>query len=165
MIFDEHVVFAEFTHGGEQATKPGSQCERARTGRSEMRTKTGELQKKIDAFNASTRAQALLIAIEWAGGNARALSRAAGLDDNTASLWTYRKRIPPRAALVLEKLPGFPLTAREMCPGVDWARFKKRQCQRCGVTIYPPNYHPGCSSFLKVPGKRSRKLSPRSVTT
>lgn len=124
-----------------------------------MSGKTGEIEKKIRAFHAAVKAQALLVALDWAGG-ASNLSRAAGLDANTASLWIYRRSIPPRAALVLERIEGFPLKASEMCPGTEWARFRKRRCEKCNATIYPPNYRSGYPSLLKQSDKRSRKTSP-----
>jgi len=117
-----------------------------------MKTKTGELQKKIDAFYASVKAQALLVALDWAG-NASALSAAAGMERNTANVWTRRQKIPPRAALILERLEGFPLTAGEMCPDVEWSRFKRRWCPHCAKRIYPPFYRAGCLSASIRGGK------------
>lgn len=124
-----------------------------------MGTKTGELQKKLDAFYASMKAQALLVALDWAGGSAKALSEAAGMKGNTANVWVRRKKIPPRAALILERVEGFPLTANEMCPDVEWSRFKRRWCPHCAKRIYPPFYRAGCLSASIRGGNGFRRAS------
>lgn len=123
-----------------------------------MKAKTGELQNKIDAFYVSVKAQALLAALDWAG-SARALSEAAGMDKNTANVWVRRKKIPPRAALILERVEGFPLTANEMCPDVEWSRFKRRECPHCLKRIYPPFYRAGCLSPFTAGRTAPRKVS------
>ncbi|SAK93954.1 hypothetical protein AWB80_06896 [Caballeronia pedi] len=111
--------------------------------------KDGALQAEIDAFYKTMRAKALLKALAWFGDSPSKLAYAIGMDRDAASVWIKRGGIPPRAALLLERVAGFPLTASEMCPGVEWARFKKRQCPACHHYIYPPRYRTVCLSPTK----------------
>lgn len=123
-----------------------------------MKVEKGELQAQIDAFYASLKAKSLLVALDWAG-SAGALSEAAGMKRNTANQWAYRKAIPPRAALILARVEGFPLTANEMCPDVEWSLFKRRQCHKCHARTNPPRYRAGCRFPVRPTVDGSRKAS------
>ncbi|MBG0871862.1 hypothetical protein H0X91_17990 [Burkholderia sp. 9777_1386] len=91
----------------------------------------GDLQKAADEFCNALAARALVIAIEWAG-SASALARALGESHHNGTKWAQRGHIPVRAAIKLAKLPGFPLSVGDMCPGVDLRPYKLQQCPRCG---------------------------------
>jgi len=115
------------------------------------------LQAEIDAFHASIKARALLIMIEWAG-SARQLGMMIGLGRYAGHTWLKRGFIPPLAAIALEKLPGAPLKASEMHPGVTLDAYRAQiRCPHCHVTINPPSDKTGCSPLLKDVRKRYRK--------
>ncbi len=113
----------------------------------------GLIQKQIDAFHASVKAQALLIAVDWAGDSPGLLSRITGGCESSGAVWMRRNEIPPKAAYVLSRIEGFPLTAREMRPDVDWTRFTRLICPHCVRKINPPKYQSGC----RVPRQDSKK--------
>ncbi|MFL9899254.1 hypothetical protein PQR71_13990 [Paraburkholderia fungorum] len=126
-----------------QQQQPMARC--AKQG-NEMKKVKGELEKKLDAFHAAIKAQALLIALEWAGGSTRVLSDACGGTEGLARQWIHRKELSPMAAFLLSKIEGFPLSAREMRPDVDFSRFKRIRCNGCGKRINAPSYRTGCRS-------------------
>lgn len=91
----------------------------------------GDIEKAADEFCAALAARAVLVAIEWAG-SASALARAIGESHHNGTKWAQRGRISVRAAIKLAKVPGFPMTVGDMCPGVDLHRYKLQQCPKCG---------------------------------
>lgn len=118
-----------------------------------MTVESGSLQNQIDSFYSSVKAQALLIALEWAGESPGLLSRITGGCASSGVVWVRRNEIPPKAAYILSRIDGFPLTAREMRPDVDWTRFTRLICPHCVRKINPPKYQSGC----RVPRQDSKK--------
>ncbi len=106
----------------------------------------GDLRKAADEFCDALAARALVIAIEWAG-SASALARALGESHHNGTKWAQRGRIPVRAAIKLAKLPGFPLTVGDMCPGVDLRRYRLLRCPQCGRRS---RYWPGGGGSLAM---------------
>ncbi|WP_155635497.1 hypothetical protein [Burkholderia cepacia] len=91
----------------------------------------GDIEKAANEFCAALAAKAVIIAIEWAG-SASAVARAIGESHHNGTKWAQRGRIPVRAAIKLARLPDFPMTVGDMCPGVDLHRYKLQQCPKCG---------------------------------
>lgn len=121
------------------------------------------LQAKIDAFHASIKAQALIIAIEWAGG-VRQLAERLGYTRYAVQKFVYRKQLSVVAALVLERLEGFPLTASEMRPDVDMEAIKARKrCPHCMKTLRDPDSRTGYSSSFNDLSKRLRKQARQAA--
>src|ERR1700722_10298599 len=120
------------------------------------------LQEEIDAFHKKIRARALLIAVEWAGSAAQ-LSLRIGGSRYTGAKWVQRGHIPIPAALNLESLPGFPLTAEEMCAGTDISTHRKK-CPHCWRKLLYAGQRAGYPSILKVARKRAKQEAARKPT-
>jgi hypothetical protein len=116
------------------------------------------LQKEIDDFHASVKARAVLIAIEWAG-SVSLLAKRLGYTRYAVNKFVLRKHIPITAALALEQIEGFPLTASEMCPGIDTKKFKTRhRCPRCSANVHVVDkrlgYSPSFNAlFMRIQSK------------
>ncbi len=120
------------------------------------KTNQDKLQEEIDAFHASICARALLIAIDWAGSQT-ALAAKLGYSKHTGAKWALRGQIPPWAAVRLEKLKGFPLTAEEMRPDLGIETYRGLKCPVCR-NLVRSHYKPaGCSSLLIAKHKRASK--------
>jgi len=111
------------------------------------------LQKKIDAFYTAIKAEALIVALDWAG-SPELLARFAGMKPQTGRIWLLRKAIPVGAAHILAKVPGFPLSRSEMRPDCDFSEFIRRKCNHCDRLLYPPRQRSGC----RLPRRDSPKL-------
>jgi hypothetical protein len=101
------------------------------------------LQADIDAAMKVFAARALLILIEWAG-NVELLAKMAGYTRSNGAKWTQRGFIPASAALRIAKLPGCPLTAREIT-----ARPFVR-CAQCGSLLGTSRIRTRCLSKQKA---------------
>lgn len=102
----------------------------------------------IQQFHEAIAARALAQAITWAG-NASALARLAGYASTTGQKWVQRGFIPGAAAVKLAKVKGFPLSAREMCPGADLTRYAKRICPHCNRRVRLHSAGAGSHPMLK----------------
>lgn len=116
------------------------------------------LQEEIHTFHKSICARALLIAIEWAGSQSMLADRLA-LSRYSVNKWIARGKIPPAAAISLERIKDFPLVFEEMCPGADKRSYAARVCPHCQLTIYAQGYRTGCSPLLKAHLKRLHKAA------
>lgn len=103
---------------------------------------------RVEDLCVELRAKAVLIALHWAG-NADRLGRAAGMTRFAGHQWVRRGAIPAGAAVVLERIEGFPLSAADMAPGVDLGRYRQAVCAQCGKRLYPQGYKRGSLSMLK----------------
>lgn len=115
------------------------------------------LQEEIDAFHKQIRARALLMAIEWAG-SASELAERIGYTRHAGGMWVKRAYITEGAARLLEKLPGFPVKASELCAGVYKGDEPARhRCESCQRPMRMAGERTGCSPSFKGLSKRARE--------
>ncbi|MDR5758204.1 hypothetical protein [Caballeronia sp. LZ035] len=108
--------------------------------------KDAAFRAEIELFYMAMKAKALLKAIAWANDSPGDLAVAIGMERPAGYNWVKRGYIPVRAALLLERVAGFPLEARDMRPDADLAAYKARRCPHCDRNIYPPSMRSGCPS-------------------
>ena len=115
------------------------------------------LKERIEAFNTAIRAEALIVALDWCGGNSALLAKFAGMDAITGRVWVSRGAISPAGAVILGRVPGFPLCAEEMSPGISLDLYRRRQCNHCNRLLHPPRMRSGCRR-LKTNSKKYETL-------
>lgn len=115
------------------------------------------LSEEREAFNKAMRAKAILMAVEWAG-SAGKLAEMIGYNRRTGYQWIERVNIPAVPAMLMERLPGFPVKAFELlgCADKDLRRTV-RQCPHCFKVINHPQMRTGYSPSFNDLQKRLRK--------